>query len=222
MKNKWTHEGLMRDLADTKGTIYMEVPLGSVWAGQLSCNPGTQRADVIDFNKSYTKFCVNIYEIKVSRADFLSDIRTKKWRGYLNFCDRFYFATPSNLINKKEVPDEAGLYVRGEKGWTCIKAAQKAPPDFVIPIDMLMSMLFMRQRQTRRERFMDNLRWNGYGRSHQIPDRVMLKKLGKKIAYVMARAAEYESQCENARWYTEWMRERFKELENSKAQGRLL
>ncbi len=48
-----------------------------------------------------------IVECKSSRADFTSD---RKWQGYLDFCDRFFWAVdaafPTELL-----PDETGLII---------------------------------------------------------------------------------------------------------------
>ena len=134
----WQHNELAENLADIKGTNYLDVPLGSVWLEK------PQRADVVEIKPSYTRFCVSIYEIKISRADFLSDIRSEKWKGYLEHCHRFYFAVPSGMVKKEEIPKEAGLIVRGETGWTTVKAANNRYGE--IPYTTLLSLLFMRQR----------------------------------------------------------------------------
>jgi len=114
----WRHNELAEDLANIKGTNFLDVPLGSVWLER------PQRADVVEVKPSYTRFCVSIYEIKVSRADFHSDIRTEKWKGYLEHCHRFYFTLPSGLVKKREVPEGAGLIVRGETGWSTLFRCQ--------------------------------------------------------------------------------------------------
>ncbi|NNM77276.1 MmcB family DNA repair protein [Sphingomonas sp. ID1715] len=54
-----------------------------------------------------------IVEIKVSRADLLGD---GKWRDYLDFCDRFFWAVPQGFgldlfENEAFSPDLAGLIV---------------------------------------------------------------------------------------------------------------
>lgn len=54
-------------------------------------------------------------EVKVSRGDFLSDVRSGKWRNYLKFSSRVYFAAPLGMIKKDEVPNEAGLIVFGPR-----------------------------------------------------------------------------------------------------------
>ena len=92
-----THIELADDLCttfrghDAKAPYFAarEVNLGSSWLER-----GVPRADVLTVKPSYTKFCVSIYECKVSRADFLADVNAGKWRSYLPFCHRLYFACP--------------------------------------------------------------------------------------------------------------------------------
>lgn len=63
------------------------------------------------------------HEIKISRADFLSDVRSGKWRQYAKFSCRVYFAAPHGLIEPHELPSEAGLWERREAGWMLVKQA---------------------------------------------------------------------------------------------------
>ncbi|WP_208112793.1 MmcB family DNA repair protein [Aureibacillus halotolerans] len=46
---------------------------------------------------------ITVYEIKVSRSDFLRD---DKWPAYKNQCHRFFFVCPKDLIKPEELPDE--------------------------------------------------------------------------------------------------------------------
>jgi hypothetical protein len=57
-----------------------EVPLGN-----------GRRADLMALD---AKGCITIVEIKVSRADLRGDM---KWRDYLDYCDRFYWAVPGGF-----------------------------------------------------------------------------------------------------------------------------
>lgn len=50
------------------------------------------------------------HEVKVSRADFLSDVRSAKWRQYVHFSCRVFFAAPKGLIKLTELPTETGLW----------------------------------------------------------------------------------------------------------------
>ena len=65
------------------------------------------------------------YEVKVSRADFLADMRKKKYGRYEPFAERCYFAAPVRLIDKQELPDGWGLIWRGPKGWYVVKAPRR-------------------------------------------------------------------------------------------------
>ena len=132
------HRELCEDLAKARNTIYVEVPLGSVF---LSDPP---RADVIVVKPSYTQFCLDIYEVRYSRADFLKDLRSEKWRKYLDYCHRFYFAMKSGIIKIGELPREAGLIVRYDKDWKITRLAKKR--EVVIPDETLLSMLFFSQK----------------------------------------------------------------------------
>lgn len=46
------------------------------------------------------------YEIKVDRADFISD---EKWNYYLPYCNQFYWICPHGLISKDEIDIRTGL-----------------------------------------------------------------------------------------------------------------
>jgi len=49
------------------------------------------------------------YEFKVDRSDFLKEIKTGKWKQYLEYCHTFSFVCPKGLIKKSEVPSKVGL-----------------------------------------------------------------------------------------------------------------
>ena|SRR5438552_7401133 len=53
--------------------------------------PNGRRADMMAIDG---KGMLTIVEIKVSRADLLGDC---KWRDYLDFCDRFFWAVPQGF-----------------------------------------------------------------------------------------------------------------------------
>ncbi len=105
---EWGHDALAADLMDARhqaGEIAMErVSL----VGQL---------DVVSVRLSWSRPLPTGYEIKVSRTDFLSDIRSEKWRKYLPSVERLYFCVPAGLVAKGEVPAECGLMYRGPERW---------------------------------------------------------------------------------------------------------
>ncbi len=64
------------------------------------------------------------HEVKISRGDFLSDIRSEKWRQYMAFSCRVFFATPQGLIDPAELPNEAGLWELRGVQWMLVKPAR--------------------------------------------------------------------------------------------------
>lgn len=136
----WTHAGLIRDLCaqiDTSNDyICSEVYAGSRF---LERRPVP---DALRIRMSYTRPDFAIYEIKVSRADFLADIRTDKWQTYLPYCSRFYFATPEHgVATADDIPFVAGWMVRGENGWRTCKTPAVRPfePDYHYALALLIS-----------------------------------------------------------------------------------
>lgn len=64
------------------------------------------------------------YEIKVSRADFLKELREPiKRRAALRYSNMFWFATPEGLVRPEEIPVEAGLM---EVRWRSATAHREA------------------------------------------------------------------------------------------------
>jgi hypothetical protein len=146
-----THDQLAEDLAIAKGGIpFLNACLGSVFKKSK-----TARADLVVCTPSYTRFCLSVYEVKVTRADFLSDIRSCKWRDYLPHCHRFYFAVAKGVADKSDIPDEAGLVVRGPKGWHTAVAAPKRTLD--IPRETMLALVFAKQRRSAREKRLDDV-----------------------------------------------------------------
>ena len=60
-----------------------------------------------------------IIEVKVSVEDFCGD---RKWREYLPYCDRFYFAVPEGFPGRV-VPGDCGLIVADGYGGSIRRAA---------------------------------------------------------------------------------------------------
>ena len=64
-----------------------------------------------------------VVECKSSVADFRADA---KWQGYLEWCDRFYFAAPADLPDNL-LPDDQGLMIADGYGAEIIREAEKRP-----------------------------------------------------------------------------------------------
>jgi hypothetical protein len=72
---------------------------------------------------------VVIVEIKCSRADLLGD---QKWRDYLDFCDRFYWAVPPEmdealLAREGFEPERTGLIVADAYDAAIVRQAVSVP-----------------------------------------------------------------------------------------------
>jgi hypothetical protein len=71
---------------------------------------------------------LTIVEIKVSRADLLSD---QKWTDYLEYCDRFFWAVPQSLSvlleQERFLPDHAGLLVADRYDAAVIREPSSRP-----------------------------------------------------------------------------------------------
>jgi hypothetical protein len=89
--------------------------------------------DAVALKKSWSKPCITGYEIKVDRGDF---IRDEKWPYYLQYCNKFYFACPTGLIDPDELSKDIGLiYYNPEK--QCISTKRKALMKTIdLPTDM--------------------------------------------------------------------------------------
>jgi len=74
-------------------------------------NSAAQRLDAFALNclphLAMKRVC---YEVKISRADFLSELKSpSKRRIGMRYSNEFYFVTPKALVHPTEVPPECGL-----------------------------------------------------------------------------------------------------------------
>ena len=74
------------------------------------------RADLLCMRRKLSEQPMLICEVKVSRADLLSDLRCGKWRNYTAVA-ALAFAMPAGLAEPYEIPAEAGLILRVARGW---------------------------------------------------------------------------------------------------------
>lgn len=91
------------------------------------------------------------YEVKVNRRDFVGDVRAMKFTKSFAYCRRFYYAVPSGLVTKTEVPPGCGLIVKTERGgWRVM--VQPAMRDVQPTAEFLISLLNHQDVQTREQR----------------------------------------------------------------------
>jgi len=82
--------------------------------------PNARRADLMAISPRGELF---IAEVKSSLEDFRVD---RKWRDYLDFCDRFAFAV-SPEFPQHELPQEPGLLVCDGFGGALVREAPLSP-----------------------------------------------------------------------------------------------
>jgi hypothetical protein len=185
----FTHRKLCEDLAQTKGTRFFEVPCGCA-ANNVPI------ADVIVVSdRQFKNFVLDIYECKVSRSDFLADLHSDKYKSYLEYCNRFYYATLPGIAKPEEIPAEIGLIVRDElKGWLILKNAKKRYLD--IPRETLLALIFKKLSQDNFERrnhiylYSEEKYWTT-GRGH------LKKILNPKVRKALAFYDKYKNRIED-------------------------
>jgi uncharacterized protein (UPF0335 family) len=125
-----SHNALAHDLA-----MFLSTPPRGTNRGRLTWeNIGfpdymSIRPDVFSLVATLTraKWCPITYEVKVSRADFTTELRTAKWRLYLPFSAYVYLACPDGLVSADELPPEMGLIVRRQVTWLTVKKGKRNP-----------------------------------------------------------------------------------------------
>jgi hypothetical protein len=95
---------------------------GSEWLFLKELRVGTgrragnlQRVDALALNSlPHTGMKRVCYEVKTSRGDFLTEIKSPlKRRMGMRYSNEFYFVTPSGLLKHHEIPAECGLIEAG-------------------------------------------------------------------------------------------------------------
>jgi hypothetical protein len=183
-----TGRELARSIAQYLGTGWMtwvEQPLGSVQYGNA------HRVDVFAMSKSY-KFITRIYEVKISRSDFQKDAFEGKYKNYLPFCNYFYFATPSGLVKKDEIPTGCGLITFGEKGWNAVKSPHHR--DVKYDTEFMLALL-MKGYQDNYERYRD-LENKRYSKTWEYDGFALAaNEFGLKLTYDITHAQQHVEQA---------------------------
>ncbi len=85
--------------------------------------------DVLAIQHASGPNLVRIFEIKVSRGDFLSELKKPRKRiNAMELANDFYFAAPVGVIKEKEIPEGCGLVEshRGGKVYVTLEAPHSA------------------------------------------------------------------------------------------------
>lgn len=79
-----------------------------------------RRVDVMALNR---RGAIAIVEVKSTVQDFRTD---HKWRDYLAYCDRFYFAVPADFP-REILPEDCGLWIADPYGATLHREGPPLP-----------------------------------------------------------------------------------------------
>ena len=184
----WKHDDLQRDLAtylrETRGVLAWEdMQMGPV---------GSARPDVYTIGKSYAKFRPLVYEIKVSPADFRSDVTKGKWHSYLDYACGVIFAAPAGMIGKADLPAGCGLIQRSDAGWRMTKGPTLKALDNM-PRDAWLKLLMDGVRREGERQRLDTRTANSW-RTQQA----VRKKHGEDVAELLGRAMMNRGELERA------------------------
>ena len=123
-----------------------------MWAGDIVAEElglgqwgGNARADVVTVRPSWSAPVPTIYEVKVTRSDFLKDVRTEKYGKYLPFVSRFYYAIPRQLVSVKDLPEGIGLIQRGPNGWHTLRASRLRNPSCDLEITTVLFAILLKK-----------------------------------------------------------------------------
>lgn len=89
-----------------------------------------------------SQFRILAFEVKVSRADFLNDVKTPAKRApFVEACSEFYYVTPHGLVAPEEVPEECGLmYAQNGGRVVTKKVAQQRKVEGAVPLWLFLAM----------------------------------------------------------------------------------
>lgn len=123
---------LARHLMKEDRMVWEDIPAGA---------SGSVRPDVYTIQKSFGNPNPISYEVKVSLADFRSDVTKAKWKAYLDFSYGVVFAVPKGLITKKDIPNGCGLMTFNGEFWNTVKrpTLHPAPLNDTLLLKLLIS-----------------------------------------------------------------------------------
>lgn len=130
---------LARHLLNEGRMVWEDIPAG---------RRHSVRPDVYTIEKSFANPNPISYEVKVSLADFRSDVTSAKWKAYLEFSYGVVFAVPKGLITKKDVPNNCGLITFNGEFWNTVKRPTLHPAE--LDDDLLLKLLISgKERQSK-------------------------------------------------------------------------
>lgn len=106
------------------------------------------------------KFFRFVYEIKVSRSDFLRELSHPEKRAWgMEISNEFWFACPPKVVEPSELPEGCGLMLATAGGLKVIKAAPQR-----VARELRMAEVAAIARASSKSTFLDTVRWKHAGK----------------------------------------------------------
>lgn len=188
-----TEDSIIQLLAakHAKDVFVPQCKAGSTW-GLTS-----PRLDAWAFRRSWANPLATGYEIKCARPDF---VRDDKWPAYLEFCNAFYFVCPAGVIEKSEVPQDAGLLVVSKTG-SRLFTKKKAPYRDIEVNPLIYQYVLMSRTRVVAPYAVDNGRSPEHWRwwlTQKAENQKLGSEVGHRMGQVLGRQV-HEVECENIR-----------------------
>jgi hypothetical protein len=157
---------------------------------------GSKIMDAVAIKPTWSPITLIGYEIKTSRADFLND---QKYPHYMKTCTLFSFVAPRGVVQKDEIPKDAGLIEYNPETHK-LRTVKKAPYNKVeIMIEVLLHIMFWKfddynrppTKEEMRRRAEENIICGRYGK-------VLSRDIARKMESLELYKARNESQ--DSRW----------------------
>ncbi len=123
-------------LRHSKEFFITECKNGQTWYGNQ-----LYKFDAVAIYKSWAHPKIIGYEVKVSRGDYMGD---NKFIGYMQYFHEFYLVTPTELIDRLEVPTDAGLIYFNPKTGSLTTKKKAIYRSIEVSADMLMYIIMNR------------------------------------------------------------------------------
>lgn len=158
-----------------------EVKTGRTWD-----NRELLRLDAVAVKKSWAHPCITVYEVKVSRSDFLRD---DKWPGYMGYCHQLYFACPDGVMELDELPPEVGLMIYNSERDTLSVRRKAQYRNVELPTELLYYIALSRMDSDRYPFFSDRRAFLEGWVAEKEHNRELGKHVRTKMACELARVA---------------------------------
>lgn len=194
--SEWEHDALAEDLRDYREQSN-RIAVTRLSIGSWGVN-GQMDVACMGKSRQMKGISATCWEVKVTREDFRADVTTGKYERYLPFVSRLYFATPSGLVNRDEIPPRMGWATRNENGWSVIKAPHMSHPTTEGLLDFALAIVLNREEAPWRREQDRQKRMEALDRDDLESFRRHWPTKGQKVANLLHEAAQAQREYQQA------------------------